>query len=355
MAGGVGSRFWPKSRNHYPKQFIDILGTGQSLLQMTYYRFLKICDPSRIFVLTNNDYASLVLEQLPIDQQNILIEPSRNNTAPCIAYANAKITKLNPDANIVVAPSDHLIIKEEEFLKTLNLALDFSSKNDVLVTLGIQPTRPDTGYGYIKYKSEQGARNKEHIEAIKKVETFVEKPQLEVAEEYLKRGDYLWNAGIFVWNATSLQKAMKSHAPEIYELFQQGDELYGTSDEAGFIEEFYPKSKNISIDFAIMEKANNVYTIPADIGWSDLGTWASLYDISKEDDGNAINTKRKLLEDTENCMISVNNNKGVVIKGLKDFIVVDDDKVLLIYPKSAEQEIKQVSANFVESFGHDFI
>lgn len=355
MAGGVGSRFWPKSRNQFPKQFIDILGLGKSLLQLTYERFLKICPNEQIFILTNADYAGLVKEQLPsIMEQNILLEPSRNNTAPCIAYASYKIAKTNPQANIVVAPSDHLILKETEFLNKVNLALDYSAHNDALLTLGINPTRPDTGYGYIKYEKEQGARNNE--QGVDKVTAFMEKPSLDKAKSYIESGDYVWNAGIFIWSAKAIITAFEKYAPEIATLFEQGNRAYNTPEEANFILANYPNSPNISIDYAILEKADNVYTIPADIGWSDLGTWASLHSVAEKDENNnAISCAHLNIANTEECLIQLPAGKAAVIKGLSNYIVVDDGKVLLIYPKSDEQEIKQVAASMVLNFGQDYL
>jgi len=350
MAGGVGSRFWPKSRNHFPKQFIDILGIGKSLLQLTYERFLKICPAENVYILSNQQYLGLIEEQLKgISVNNILLEPSRNNTAPCIAYASYKIFKNNPNANIVVAPSDHLILKETEFLKKITQALDYTATNDALVTLGISPTRPDTGYGYINFE-------KEGIEGVHQVTRFMEKPILEKAQEYIANGDYLWNAGIFIWRAQSIQKAFQHYAPEIHQLFEQGYEAYNTSAEADFINENYPKSPNISIDYAILEKADNVYTIPADIGWSDLGTWASLHDVAdKDNENNALGVDHLHMEDTKNCIIHLPKGKAAVIKGLEDFIVVDDGKVLLIYPKDNEQGIKSVAAAMVADYGEEYL
>jgi mannose-1-phosphate guanylyltransferase len=352
MAGGVGSRFWPKSRNHFPKQFIDILGIGKSLLQLTYERFLNICPSEQIFILTNEAYSDLVAEQLPsVLRANILLEPSRNNTAPCIAYAAYKIGQLNPGANIVVAPSDHLILKEDVFLKKIEGALDFSSKHDALLTLGISPTRPDTGYGYIKYQ-EAGIKD---LNGIKKVSAFMEKPILAKAEEYLRSGDYLWNAGIFIWSVSSLKKAFEKYATEIAVLFESGLSSYNTPEEAKFIAEKYPLSPNISIDYAILEKANNVYTIPADMGWTDLGTWASLHAIGEKDnDNNMVNLDKINLTDTSNCIIHLPKDKAAVIRGLDNYIVVDDGEVLLIYPKSDEQEIKQVAKDMVALHGIQF-
>ena len=350
MAGGVGSRFWPKSRNHFPKQFIDILGTGQSLLQMTYARFLQICPKENIYILSNQDYKGLVLGQLDgIAEENILLEPSRNNTAPCIAYATYKILKQNPNANIVVAPSDHLILKEAAFLDKVTQALEYTSKNEALLTFGISPTRPDTGYGYIHYESQGEA-------GVHAVSRFMEKPVLEKAEEYLASGDYLWNAGIFIWSAKSIQKAFQTHAPEIASLFDQGNSVYNTSEEVGFLQETYPHRLNISIDYALPERATNVYTIPADIGWSDLGTWASLHEVLPKDANNNSKSIDHLhLEATSNCIIHLPKGKAAVIKGLEDFIIVDDEKVLLIYPKNCEQEIKGVAGTMVQEFGDGYL
>ena len=352
MAGGVGSRFWPKSRNHFPKQFIDILGIGKSLLQLTYQRFLNICPNDQIFILTNESYSDLVAEQLPaVLRSNILLEPSRNNTAPCIAYATYKIAQLNNDANIVVAPSDHLILKEDVFLDKIAFALDFSAQHDALLTLGITPTRPDTGYGYIQYH-DLNIKNQSVPGEIKKVNAFMEKPILAKAEQYLKSGDYVWNAGIFIWLASSLKKAFEKYAPEIATLFESGLPFYNTADEANFIIENYPSSPNISIDYAILEKADNVYTIPADIGWSDLGTWASLHAVGEKDiDNNMVNLTKINLKDTNNCIIHLPNDKAAVIRGLDNYIVVDDGDILLIYPKSEEQEIKQVAKDMVNEHG----
>lgn len=351
MAGGVGSRFWPKSRNSFPKQFIDILGTGKSLLQYTFDRFLNLVPSENIYVLTNADYKDLVIKQLPIlPSENILLEPSRNNTAPCLAYASYKILKKNTEATIVVAPSDHLILKEEQFLENVRNALNFASKNDSILTLGISPTRPDTGYGYINY-------NKVEVlsDGAYPVKAFLEKPPLEKAKEYIDSGDYLWNAGIFIWSAQSIKRAFINFAPEIHSIFEMGIEFYNTNEEQGFINEFYPQSPNISIDYAILEKADNVYTIPSEIGWSDLGTWASLHEVlSKDDNENSISSPHAMLENTYNSLISVQSKKAVVIKGLQDYIVVDDENVLLIYPKNEEQSIKKVAADMVSAYGSDY-
>jgi mannose-1-phosphate guanylyltransferase len=349
MAGGVGSRFWPKSRNNFPKQFIDILGIGKSLLQLTHERFQKICPAENIFILSNEQYADLIVEQLPnLPVQNIILEPSRNNTAPCIAYASFKISKLNPSAKIVVAPSDHLILNETVFLQKIQHALAYVNGNDALVTLGINPTRPDTGYGYINYE-------KQTIEGVHKVVRFLEKPNLERAEEFVASGDYLWNAGIFVWSVSSILGALSKYSPSIFSLFEQGKNCYNTADERSFILENYPHSDNISIDYAIMEKADNVYTIPGEFGWSDLGTWASLYEVIEKDEHNNVFSGHSInLSETTNCMIQIPKDKVAVVKGLDDYIIVDDGKVLLIYPKAHEQEIKEVSKSIVAISGSEF-
>jgi mannose-1-phosphate guanylyltransferase len=349
LAGGIGSRFWPKSRNNFPKQFIDILGTGKSLLQLTFERFSELCPPENIYILSNDQYAGLIGKQLPdLPVSNIIAEPTRNNTAPCIAYASFKIADLNPNANIIVAPSDQLILKEDIFLEKIRIALDGADKDDRLFTLGISPSRPDTGYGYIKYNPTTSGE-------IHQVIQFLEKPNLEKAKEFVASGDYLWNAGIFVWNVKSILKALEMHAPEIYDLFNKGKVFYNTDGERDFIKEFYPLSPNISIDYAIMEKADNVYTVPGDFGWSDLGTWASLYEVLDKDQyNNVFSGHRVNLADTENCMVQIPKDKVAVIKGLNDYIIVDDGKILLIYPKALEQEIKAVSNDVIEVCGNDF-
>ncbi|WP_343689613.1 mannose-1-phosphate guanylyltransferase [Chitinophaga sp.] len=339
MAGGVGSRFWPKSRNNYPKQFIDILGIGKSLLQLTYERFNKIVPAGNIYIVTNIAYKGLILEQLPeVSADNILCEPSRNNTAPGIAYAAFKILAKDPDAAMVIAPSDHFILREEVFLGKIRQALNIIAEKDILLTLGITPTRPDTGYGYIKF-AENGK------EDIQKVVKFTEKPVLSKALEFLNSGDYVWNAGIFIWKAQSILNAIRQLTPELYDLFSKGEGAYNTPQEQAFIDQYYPQSPNISIDYAVMEKAENVYTMPVEFGWSDLGTWASLFMVAEKQDesNNVFSGGDGQLEDTSDCIIHIPKDKLAVIRGLKDFIVVDDGNVLLIYPKTAEQEIKRVT------------
>lgn len=341
MAGGIGSRFWPSSRTARPKQFIDILGTGQSLMQMTWDRARHFSAPEQILVLTNQLYEGLVADHLPeILKKNILTEPSRNNTAPCIAYAAFKLYKKDPDAIMVILPSDHLILKESEYEEKIRTAISFVKDKEALLTLGIQPTRPDTGYGYIQF--EKKADN----DKILPVQSFKEKPDLRTAQSYLDSGSYLWNAGIFIWKAGDVINGFKKFQPELYALFASGMDLYNTDQEAAFIQQHYKEAPKISIDYALMEKANNVYTVPADIGWSDLGTWASLWDIKEKDEQNnvLISQDRIILTGTDGCIISKEPEKLAVIDGLSDYIVIDQKDVLLIYPKSKEQQIKNVIA-----------
>lgn len=350
MAGGIGSRFWPKSRDHFPKQFLDILGTGQSLLQITYSRFLKICPAEHIFIVTNSQYQAIILDQLEgISADQLICEPSRNNTAPCIAYASFKLAALNPDANLIVAPSDHFILFEDVFVERLRFALAYTQQYEVLVTLGISPIRPDTGYGYIQY-------GEETENGIYKVAQFKEKPTLQKAQEYLADGNYLWNAGIFIWKASAIIGALKKYAPVIHDLFESGKAHYNTSQERAFIDKNYANAPNISIDYAVMEQADNIYTIPANFGWSDLGTWASLHEAAeKNSENNVIAAKQVDLKDTQNSIIHINENKLAVIRGLDNFIVVDDGNALLIYPKDQEQEIKEVVRQMTVEFGDSFI
>lgn len=348
MAGGVGSRFWPASRESRPKQFLDILGTGKSLLQMTFERFLQLCPAENIFVVTNGKYRDQIREQLPdLTDNQILLEPSRNNTAPSIAYTAFKLQSLDPKANFVVAPSDHIITNEASFVKSLQRGLDFAAQQDALLTLGIRPSRPDTGYGYINFEQEAVS------EGVHKVKRFTEKPPLEKAEAFVASGDYLWNAGIFIWNVGSILAAMEQNATEIYNILKEGEATYNTPAEQEFINEKYPTTPDISIDFAVMEKAENVYTIPADFGWSDLGTWASLHAESERDaNRNTIQVSEKVITDVQNCLIRAPKDKLVVIKGLEDFIIVDEGDVLLIYPMSSEQEVKTVTKK-LKSEGKD--
>lgn len=340
MAGGIGSRFWPSSTTERPKQFLDILGVGKSLIRMTFERVLPLCPADHIMVLTNKKYKALVMEHLPeLPEQNILCEPSMNNTAPCIAYMALKIAQKDPDASFAVLPSDHVILKEDVYRQKLEQAFTFAEHHDALVTLGISPSRPDTGYGYVKYTSEQ------LFSGIHKVEAFKEKPDLITAQQYLDSGQYLWNAGMFVWSVKSILTSFGQNAPDITAVLSQNLAVYNTDQEQSYIDEVYPKTDNISIDYAILERADNVYTIPADIGWSDLGTWSSLHAyLAAGSDTVAIGKNIRLI-DCKDTIVMSNNDKTIVIKGLEDYIVIDEENALLIYPKSQEQEIKQVVAH----------
>ncbi len=346
MAGGIGSRFWPASRTSRPKQFMDILGVGKSLIRLTFERFLKLCPAENIFIVTNGMYRDLVKEHLPeITDNQILCEPSRNNTGPCVAYTSFKLYALNPDANFVVAPSDHIILKEEAFIENLRKALAFTSKNEAIVTLGIQPSRPDTGYGYINFNK------KNDDDGIYKVKQFQEKPDIETAKSYMASGDYLWNAGIFVWSAKTILNAFKTLSPDIHKILSAGQEQYNTENEQAFIDKAYPTTPSISVDYAILEKSPNVYTIPSDIGWSDLGTWGSLHAESEQDkNGNVLQGDGIEVEDVKNSLVRIPKGKLAVIKGLENFIIVDEGDVLLIWPKEEEQGIKGVVGNVKKKY-----
>ncbi|MFN0034531.1 MAG: mannose-1-phosphate guanylyltransferase [Saprospiraceae bacterium] len=349
MAGGVGSRFWPGSREARPKQFLDMLGVGKSLLRLTFERFLPICPASHIFIVTNAAYRALVREQIPeISDNQILCEPSRNNTAPCVAWTAFKLAALDPKANFVIAPSDHIVLKEAAFLEKIQTALDFAAARDALVTLGIQPSRPDTGYGYIQM-------DKEAAPGIFKVKRFAEKPGLATAQQFVSSGEYLWNAGIFIWRAESILRAYQALSPEIFSILENGRNVYNTPDEQAFIDLAYPATPNISVDFAIMEKAENVFTLPAEFGWSDLGTWASLHaEYPKDEYGNALQGNVVAL-DTHDTLVRIPEGKLAVVKDLRDYIVVDTPDALLIYPKSKEQEVKQVTGMVKDRFGEKYL
>ncbi|MCF8464467.1 MAG: mannose-1-phosphate guanylyltransferase [Flavobacteriales bacterium] len=351
MAGGVGSRFWPMSRTPHPKQFIDILGTGKSLLQQTYERSKEVCPAENIFIVTNADYKSLVMEQLEgIKPSQILLEPGRRNTAPCIAYAAFRIKAINPEASMVVAPSDHLILKDAEYVNLVNKALDEVEKSDSLITLGISPTRPDTGYGYIQF--EEATDNG----GIHKVKSFTEKPDLAMAKELVKSGEFLWNAGIFIWSVKGIMAAFEKHMTEMFQLFEEGAAEFNTPNEHKFIETAYMQCKSISIDYGVMEKAKNVFTLAADIGWSDLGTWGSLYSYSdKDEEGHVIQGKNVLTYDSKNCIVNVPKNKLVVIQGMKDMIVVESDDILLICKQSDEQQIKRIVNDVKATKGEKYV
>ncbi|MBP7477102.1 MAG: mannose-1-phosphate guanylyltransferase [Chitinophagales bacterium] len=340
MAGGIGSRFWPHSRVHHPKQFLDILNTGKTLLQETYQRFLPICNPENIFIVTNEDYAQIVHSQIPnLQPDQLLIEPTRRNTAPCVAYACQKIACKNPNANIIVSPSDHQIFNEDKFRDIVTKAFDFVSNHDSLITIGIRPTRPDTGYGYIQYVESDTS-------FAKKVKTFTEKPSLEIAKAFIQSGEFLWNSGIFIWNFAAIKKAFDRYLPEVSILFKDAAQNLYTPKEKDFIETVYAQITNISLDYAIMEKSDNVYVIPSDFGWSDVGTWASVYDLHEKDYlGNAVNGKQVKIYSGSNNMIVAPKNKLVVIDGLENYCVIDTADVLMIIPKDKEQEVKNITTD----------
>lgn len=356
MAGGIGARFWPMSRTSHPKQFIDILGTGETLIQQTYKRFKRICPKENIYIVTNEIYKKLVQKQIPeMASSQILMEPSRRNTAPCIAYANYCIFERDPEARIVVAPSDHVILKEDIFLANIESALEAASKNPWLLTLGIRPSRPDTGYGYIQYiDSPEAVYPRDHH--IRKVKTFTEKPNLELAIKFLECGDFLWNSGIFVWSLKSIMQAFSTHLDEVDSLFRKGLGKYGTRDEKPFINETYSVCKSISIDYGVMEKADNVYVLAADFGWSDLGTWGSLYENRpKDSNGNTVVGKHVKVYDTTNCIVNMPKDKVVVLEGMNDYIVVESENVLLICRKSSEQNIRQFVNDILLEKGEKYI
>lgn len=342
------------STTQHPKQFLDVLGTGQTLIQHTYERLLKICPNENIYVVTSQSYDSLVREQLPrLPKANILKEPARKNTAPCIIYASYKIHKLNPNAVTVVAPSDHLIKKEDTFVKAVNSCITKASQEDCLVTLGIKPTRPDTGYGYIQFK-ESDVQEKD--KRIFKVKTFTEKPDHDMAKFFVESGDFLWNSGIFVWSTKSILKAAENLDPELANVFKEGFDAYNTPKEEEFIAKAYNIAKNISIDYSIMEKASNVYVRSSIIGWSDLGTWGSLYGhIGKDKKHNAIVGKNVMVYDSKNCIVHVPKDKLVVLQGLEDYIVVESDNILMICKKQDEQQIRNFVNDVKVNKGEKFV
>ena len=345
MAGGIGSRFWPVSTERFPKQFHDLLGTGESLLQNTFNRLNKIIPQDQILILTNAAYKELVLEQLPqISNAQLVLEPAMRNTAPCILMAALKIKKRNPNALMLVAPSDHWIEDEAEFVNQIKTSFDACKTEEVLMTLGIKPTFPNTGYGYIKF-------DKESDHTIKPVIKFTEKPDLKTAKQFLLEGNYLWNAGIFIWSVASILKAFQENLKTMYALFEKGMPHYNTSNETAFIEEEYHKAENISIDYGILEKAKNVSVLSANFDWSDLGTWGALYSkLKQENSSNVVINAKAILENASGNLIYAAANKKVVVEGLEDYIIVDKDDVLLIVPKHKEQEIKEISKAVKQKF-----
>ena len=343
MAGGIGSRFWPMSKASLPKQFLDILGTGETLIQQTFRRLQKICPPENILIVTNKNYKNLCLEQLAdVLEKNILCEPAMRNTAACVAYAAFKIQSENPDANMVIAASDHIITKEDEFVRVMNDCLEVSATNDVLLTIGITPSRPDTGYGYIQFTDQGLAKNKK----VKKVKTFTEKPNQELALNFIDSGDFLWNSGMFVWSAKSITLAYRKYLHDMYAVFEEGKSFYNTEEEEEYIDRVFPGCKNISIDYGVMEKSDKVYVYPADFGWSDLGTWGSLYThLELDEHQNAIQGNKVMLYNSSDNIVNVPKDKLVVLQGLSGYIVVESEGTLLVCKKEDEQQIKQFVAD----------
>lgn len=350
MGGGIGSRFWPFSRKTLPKQFLDFFGTGRSLLQQTFDRFKKIIPTENIIVVTNALYADLVQQQLPeLKAEQILLEPARRNTAPCIAWASYHIRAINPNANIVVAPSDHLILKEEEFLTAIGKGLDFVAGDNKLLTLGIKPNRPETGYGYIQIAEPAG-------DNFYKVKTFTEKPELELAKVFVESGEFYWNSGLFMWNVNSIIKAGEELLPELAAKLDPGKDVYGTPDEKRFIDENFPACPNVSIDFGIMEKADNVYVSLGDFGWSDLGTWGSLYDLSDKDEERNVTLKcDSLFYNSHDNIVALPANKLAVVEGLEGYLIAESDNVLLICKKDEEHAIRKYVNDAQIKMGEDYI
>lgn len=351
MCGGVGSRFWPYSREERPKQFIDFLGTGRTLLQMSYDRILPLVPPENIVVVTNARYAHLIREQLPdVAPANILLEPARRNTAPCIAWAAYHIRALDPEASMIVTPSDHLITGEAVFADCVSRGFDFVERHDALLTLGINPTRPETGYGYIQI-------GREEEPGILRVKTFTEKPDIELARVFLASGEFFWNAGIFLWRVSTIIDALRRYDPDLTDLFDRGAATFGTPEEREFIAANFEACPANSIDYAVMEKAGNVYVECVDFAWNDLGTWSALYDNSPKSDeaANVTRAARVMAYDAEGNMIAVPSGKLVVLNGLRDYIIADTGDVLLVCPKADEQSIKQMVSDVRMKYGEDYL
>ncbi len=354
MAGGTGSRFWPLSKSTMPKQFLDILGTGRTFIQQTYDIFKKICPNENFFIVTSVDCKNLVIEQLPeLDESQVLLEPLRRNTAPCIAYACYKIQSINPEANIIVAPSDHYIQQEEIFLEEIEKGLAFVNDNDALLTLGVKPNRPETAYGYIQIDNPYTFGRADNLYHVK---TFTEKPDIELARIFLESGEFFWNSGIFVWSLKSILAAFKTHLSSVSELFEKGNKLYGTADEIPFLNKTYSECQNISIDYGIMEKAGNVFVLCSDFGWSSLGTWCSLYDNSKKDlNGNVVSGDNVMLYGSKDCIVNMPSEKLVVLHGLDGYIVVESEGTLLVCKKEDEQQIRQFMNDVRMNKGEHYI
>ncbi|WP_044210257.1 mannose-1-phosphate guanylyltransferase [Flammeovirga sp. OC4] len=350
MAGGIGSRFWPFSRQKRPKQFQDILGTGRTMIQQTVDRFEGVCPKENIYIVTSKDYKEITKEQLPfLSDDQILLEPCRRNTAPCVAYAAYKIAEKDPEANIVVAPADHVILDVPEFQLRVEKALHYVASHDILVTLGIRPNRPDTGYGYIQ------ALNDERLEVLYKVKTFTEKPNEELARAFVLSGDFVWNAGIFVWNVKAIKKAIETHLQDVHELFYSAVGTFYTSEEEQKIDEIYHQCRDISIDYGIMEHANNVYVMRTDFGWSDLGTWKSLYEQADKNQEENVLHGNVMSYETFNTIVKTPKEKLVIVQGLENYIVAEYDNVLMICEKDHEQRVKQFLANAKDQKGKEFV
>jgi mannose-1-phosphate guanylyltransferase len=349
MAGGIGSRFWPYSRNRRPKQFLDILGTGRSLLQMTYDRFLEIAEPEQFLVVTNQSYKDLVFKQLPdLENHQVLTEPLRRNTAACIAYASYKIHAINPEATLIVTPADHLILQEQRFVQTMASSLEAAQKDNRLITIGIKPNRAETGYGYIQFHETEGT------DPAMKVKTFTEKPNPKLARTFLESGDFVWNSGMFVWKVKSLLDAYAEHMPDVAEVFEEGRIHYGTTSEQDFIAKAYTQVRNVSIDYGIMEKSDKVYVILGDFGWSDLGSWQSLHEIREKDGHQNVVEGNALLFETANCYIKMDSDKLVVVEGLDNYLINESENVLLICKLDGEKKFRDFVAN-AKKKGEDFV
>jgi len=354
MAGGIGSRFWPLSKTSKPKQFIDVLGKGETLIQSTFRRFERICPRENIYIVTNGIYKDLINEQISnLNPNQIIAEPTRRNTAPCIAYANFKIGKMNPNANIIVSPSDHFIVDEDMFIETIEMGLEASKNSDILVTLGIKPTSPNTGYGYIQYIQSNFFSSKKQMN---KVKLFTEKPDYDMALQFISSGDFLWNSGMFIWSLKSINKSMKELLPEVYNIFEKGNDIFNTPKEVDFIKVAYSACPAISIDYGIMEKANNVYVIPSEFGWSDVGTWGAVHEVRQKDkNDNSVVGKNIMIYDTKECVINNSSTKLLVIQGLEKYIIVNTEDVLMICEKDQEQRIKQFVTDVEVEKGSNFI
>lgn len=351
LAGGIGSRFWPFSTKRRPKQFLDFFGTGRSLLQMTFDRFCKVIPVENIYIASNELYKDMVMEQLPdVSESRILSEPAMRNTAPCVAYAVNKIKAINENANIVVTPSDHIILKETEFIDAINRGLEFVAKNDHLLTLGIKPNRPETAYGYIQVSEKAEEQN------FYKVKTFTEKPNIELAKIFLESGEFYWNSGLFIWNVRAISDAFEKHMPELASKFEEGKDVYNTPEEQSFIDRIYQSCTNLSIDYGILEKAQNVYVQVADLGWSDLGTWRSVYELSPKDRSNNLTLKCKsLIYESKNNVIALPEGKLAVIQGVNNLVIAEDDNVLLICQREEEPRIRQFVNDTKVQMGEDYV